>query len=267
MRGADGTAWHALIAPILPSTGRNFRGHTDVIQDAKEGRQGSMNEPAGVWKYVRGLERLSLCDWPGKTSCVVFLGGCNLRCPTCHNGELAWRMERLPVLPDWRLKVYLGERAGWLDGVTVTGGEPTDVPGVAELLWEIKKFKLPIKVDSNGMRPSVIGDLIQYRLADMFAVDVKGPFHKYPALTGHAVTEDAARRNLDQVFAMAELMPDRFYFRLTRVPGLTDEDVDVARSYLPAGFDLTIQEYVPRRSEEHAQPDHETRRPVRDLVD
>jgi pyruvate formate lyase activating enzyme len=226
-----------------------------------------MNEPAGVWKYVRGFENLSLCDWPGRHTCIIFLGGCNLRCPTCHNHQLAWDMHALPVIEPARIKAYLRDRGGWLDGVTVTGGEPTMVPGIGELLWELKKSGLPIKVDTNGMRPDTVRDLLQYNLADVFAVDVKGPFAKYPALTGHAVSEIAARANLGRIFELAMAKPEAFYFRTTRVPGLTEDDLATAQGYLPLEYELTIQKYVPpRRMPEHAQPNHEERRPVGDVV-
>jgi len=226
-----------------------------------------MNEPKGVWNYVRGFENLSLCDWPGRSTCIIFLGTCNLHCPTCHNYQLAWDMHSLPVINEGDIKAYLRDRAGWLDGVTVTGGEATIVPGVAELLFEVKKFGLPIKLDTNGMRPEVIEDLLEYKLVEKFAVDVKGPYEKYPALTGNAVSEIAAKSNLERVFEMAKVNPEAFYFRLTGVPGLTQEDIDTARSYLPQDFELKIQQYVPpRRKPEHAQPDNEKRRPVGDVV-
>jgi pyruvate formate lyase activating enzyme len=228
---------------------------------------GRMDKPSGVWNYVRGFENLSLCDWPGRSTCILFLGGCNLRCPTCHNFELAWDMHSLPPVEARDIKAYLRDRAGWLDGVTITGGEPTIVPGVGELLYEVKKSGLPIKMDTNGMRPDVVHDLLQYKLVDVFAVDVKGPYEKYPALTGNAVSEIAAKANLERIFAMAETAPEAFYFRLTGVPGLTQEDIDTARSYLPLNLELKIQQYVPpRRKTENAKPDNEKRRQVGDVV-
>ncbi len=224
-----------------------------------------MNEPAGVWKYIRGLERLSLCDWPGRTCCVLFLGGCNLRCPTCHNGTLAWNMDSLPVIPHRNIKAFLAERRRWLEGVTITGGEPTTVPGVGELLWEIKKLGLPVKMDSNGMRPKVIRELLSYNLVDKFAVDVKGPYAKYPKLTGNAVEAYTAKENLEEIFSLARKAHGNFYFRLTKVPGISNEDIKTARRYLPSGFSLTLQEYVPPRRD-NAETDNEKGRPVRDLV-
>jgi pyruvate formate lyase activating enzyme len=203
------------------------------------------SEPAGAWKYVRGFENLSLCDWPGRHTCILFLGGCNLRCPTCHNAQLAWDMHSLPMVEPVRIKAYLRDRAGWLDGVTITGGEPTMVPGVAELLFEVRKAGLPVKLDTNGMRPDVVRELLALGLVDVFAVDVKGPYAMYPTLTGNAVSEIAARANMERIFALAAARPGSFYFRTTRVPNLAESDLDIARSYLPPDFTLTIQKYVP----------------------
>lgn len=226
-----------------------------------------MDTKANVWHFVRGFEHFSLCDWPGKTSCVFFLGTCNLRCPTCHNGQLAWHMNELPAIPEKDLRFFLRDRAKWLDGVTVTGGEPTGVPGLGELLYEIKKYDLAIKVDSNGLRPGVVSDILENGLANVFAVDVKGPFAKYPELTGDAVSEIAARARLEEIFELARRRPESFYFRMTKVPGITDADIEEARGYLPEGFTLKLQDYVPpRRRIENAQPDNETRRAVGNVV-
>ncbi|MBN2140320.1 MAG: anaerobic ribonucleoside-triphosphate reductase activating protein [Desulfovibrionaceae bacterium] len=219
-----------------------------------------------IWSYVRGLERFSLCDWPGRTCAVVFVGGCNLRCPTCHNFELAWHMERAPRVPDWKLKIFLAERVHWLEGVTVTGGEPTAAPGIAELLWEIHRLGFPVKLDTNGMRPDVVEDLLSQDLVDVFAVDVKGRFEMYPEITGHGVTEARARVCLERVFTLAEAAPDRFFFRQTRIPVLSDQDVETCRGYLPPGFSLTMQNYVPPRRTTNADADHEEGRPFGDLV-
>lgn len=151
--------------------------------------------------------------------------------------------------------------------MTITGGEPTTVPGVGELAYEIRKTGLPVKMDSNGMRPEVVAELLHEKLVDTFAVDVKGPFAKYPSLTGNAVSEIAAKANLARIFEMAEARPDAFYFRITQVPGLTQADLAVARGYLPPDQELKIQKYVPpRRTPEHAKPNHEERRPAGNVV-
>lgn len=218
-----------------------------------------------AWDNVRGLERLSLCDWPGRPCAVLFLGGCNLLCPTCHNPELAWHMDRLPAAPAVQIKALLAGRRKWLDGLVVTGGEPTLAPGLPELLLELGELGLPIKLDTNGMRPEVVEDILDFGLVSLVAVDVKGPFDMYPALTGGAALASDAAVNLTRLFSLASRRPHSFLFRLTKVPALEDADVADVRACLPRGFDLSIQQYqAPRRT--YALADHETGRPARDLV-
>lgn len=220
---------------------------------------------ANAWNHLRGLTPLSLCDWPGHPCCVVFLGGCNLRCPTCHNGDMAWDMESQPLVTQAALRAFLAKRKRWLSGITVTGGEPSTVPGIGAILHELAQSGLPIKLDTNAMLPEVVEEMLAEGLVARFAVDVKGPFVKYPALTGGAVSELAARRNLSRIFALAEARPEAFFFRTTLVPLLDDTDVNAVRAMLPAGFTLTTQEYKPPRRP-HALTDSEARRTTGNLV-
>ncbi|WP_461209012.1 anaerobic ribonucleoside-triphosphate reductase activating protein [Desulfocurvus sp. DL9XJH121] len=225
-----------------------------------------MSQYLSAWNNVRGIERMSLCDWPGRASCVLFVGGCNLHCPTCHNGGMAWRPARYPVVPRERVLSYLERRKIWLDGITVTGGEPSIVGDIAGLLADLGRVGLPIKMDSNGMRPDVLESILNAGLVQVFAVDVKGPWDKYPALTGDAVSAEEARKAMEGVFALAERRPESFYFRTTKVPLLTAEDLDAVRASLPAGFSLTEQTYVPPGRSQHAKTDPEEGRLPRDVV-
>lgn len=218
-----------------------------------------------AWKHLRGMTPLSLCDWPGRPCCVVFLGGCNLRCPTCHNASLAWDMESQPLLPQARLRSFLASRARWLSGVTVSGGEPTTVPGIGMILHEIAASGLPVKLDTNGMLPEVAEALLAEGLVEVFSVDVKGPPALYPELSGGAVSELDARRNLSRIFALAENRPGAFNFRTTLVPRLSQTDLETVRGMLPAGFTLATQDYQPPRRP-HALADTEARRTAGNLV-
>lgn len=206
-------------------------------------RAAQPNPAAEAWARLRGVLPLSLCDWPGKTSCVLFLGGCSMHCPTCHNHQLAWRHETLPAVPRGEALALIGRRVQWLDGITVTGGEPTEVPGIDALLAELKTLGPPVKLDTNGLRPEVVERLLRADLVDVFAVDVKGPFDLYMTLTGGRATEARARIALERIFLMAERHPRRFYFRTTWVPSLLEEDIETVRGYLPEGFDLRLQDY------------------------
>ena len=200
-------------------------------------------DPENPWSYIKGLEPVSFCDWPGRSSLVLFTGTCNLRCPTCHNPDLARRPETLPGISREALLRRIRSRQGWLDGVVVSGGEPTAVPGLEEILRTVADLGLPIKLDSNGFYPQVLERLLRKHLVSLFAVDVKGPFANYPSLTGGRADAEEARSNLERVFALAAERPESFTFRCTRVPGLTDEDLEVVRGYLPQSHSLTVQQY------------------------
>lgn len=103
---------------------------------------------SSAWHHIHGFERLSLCDWPGRSSCVIFLGGCNMRCPTCHNWQLAWEAEKLPVLARKDIEAYLNARRTWLDGIVITGGggdariRPRSFGGRPQGLWPAAEDRL-----------------------------------------------------------------------------------------------------------------------------
>lgn len=218
------------------------------------------------WQRVRGFQPVSLCDWPGKTTAVLFLGGCNLRCPTCHNAGLAFRPgEEVPVDRDLVLD-YLVERRRWLDGLVVTGGEPTIHAGSGLLGW-LRDLRgatgLAVKLDTNGMEAGVSRVLLATGLVDVLAVDVKGPVGKYPELTGGGVTEVLAAAGLAEHFLLARTFPGRVYFRCTRVPQLTGEDLAEVARMVPEGVaQLRWQEYVPPRVSQASTPTRASK-PVR----
>ena len=123
---------------------------------------------------IVGLQKLTLLDYPGQVACTVFLGGCNFRCPFCHNGQL---LENAPaVMSTEELLAFLKSRKGILDGVCITGGEPTLNPQLPELMRQIKQLGYLVKLDTNGYRPNVLKALVGEGLVDYVAMDVKnGP--------------------------------------------------------------------------------------------
>lgn len=194
---------------------------------------------------IRAVTPLSLCDWPGKNACVLYLGGCNLACPTCHNASLAFTPQLHPALDTRRVLRTVAARAGWLDAAVVCGGEPTLDPGLPGLVEALGGLGLAVKVDTNGMLPEVVGAILRNSPDTVFAVDVKGPWEAYPELTGGAVDALQARERLEHIFALAVARPASFLFRITLVPALSPEAVAQARRQLPPGFTLTQQPYSP----------------------
>lgn len=132
---------------------------------------------------IVGLQKMTLLDFPGKVACTVFLGGCNFRCPFCHNGQLLGR-DAPPVMDGDALLKFLEQRQGLLDGVCITGGEPTLSPELPQLLRRIKDLGYAVKLDTNGSRPEVLKALAEQALVDYVAMDVKNSPAQYAATTG-----------------------------------------------------------------------------------
>ena len=132
---------------------------------------------------ISGLQKMTLLDYPGKVACTVFLQGCNYRCPFCHNTDLLPRQGE-PFMTEDALIAFLEKRRGLLDGVCITGGEPTLQPGLADLLRRIKALGFAVKLDTNGSRPEVLRALVEQGLLDHVAMDVKNSPDCYPQTVG-----------------------------------------------------------------------------------
>ena len=171
---------------------------------------------------IKGLIETSFVDWPGRVSAVVFLGGCNFRCPYCHNHELVLRSRemagRRPDLVLDQLKPY----ADWLDGVVISGGEPCLEPELPRLCRAFKNLGLPVKIDTNGSRPEVLTELIEGELIEAVSMDLKAPLGEpllHRQMAGAAADLAALERSIDLLLA-ADLERE---FRTTVVPGFLTE--------------------------------------------
>ena len=132
---------------------------------------------------VQGYQKLTLLDYPGRTACTVFTGGCNLRCPFCHNAGLVRTPLAGPNLTD-EVLAYLAKRKGILDGVCVTGGEPLLQPDLVGFLLAVKEMGYAVKLDTNGMLPGRLAEVLATKLVDYVAMDIKSSPDGYPAATG-----------------------------------------------------------------------------------
>ena len=132
---------------------------------------------------ICGLQKMTLLDFPGKIACTVFLGGCNFRCPFCHNSELFMgKPEKL--MEDEEFFKFLKSRKGLLDGVCVSGGEPTLYKNLPEFLAKIKELGFLVKLDTNGSRPALVKELVEKNLVDYIAMDVKNSPAMYAQTVG-----------------------------------------------------------------------------------
>lgn len=132
---------------------------------------------------ICGLQKMTLLDFPGKIACTVFLGGCNFRCPFCHNSELFMgKPEKL--MEDEEFFRFLSTRKGLLDGVCVSGGEPTLYKDLPAFLAKIKELGFMVKLDTNGYRPEILKALVEQKLVDYVAMDVKNSPAMYAKTVG-----------------------------------------------------------------------------------
>ena len=132
---------------------------------------------------IAGLQKMTLLDYPGRVACTVFLQGCNYACPFCHNSELLC-FEAEPFMQEEELLTFLKKRQGILDGVCITGGEPTLYAGLEDLLRQIKALGYGVKLDTNGSKPKVLRQLAEAGLVDYVAMDVKNSPRMYGQTTG-----------------------------------------------------------------------------------
>lgn len=143
-----------------------------------------------------GLEKCTLIDYPGKVTCMVYTIGCNWRCPYCHNPELVDETVETRITEKEVLD-FLSARKGMLDGLVITGGEPTmhdDLPG---FMRKVKNLGFLVKLDSNGTRPAMLKEAIRKKLVDYIAMDIKSPMSKYSQTVARPVDIKAIRKSID----------------------------------------------------------------------
>ena len=167
---------------------------------------------------IVGWQPVSLIDYPGKVASVIFVAGCNWRCHYCHNPQLWYANAN--TLPLTRVISFLRANHSLLDGVVISGGEPTLCPYLSQLLRTIKRLGLAVKLDTNGSRPAVVRRLVRAGLVDFVALDIKAPAAKHRDITGRA---------LDPVLVTARWLKSQntvaYLFRTTLTPRLTVDDL------------------------------------------
>ncbi len=186
---------------------------------------------------ICGFQKLTLLDYPEHTACTLFTGGCNMRCPFCHNTPLVTGECEESYSEDEILS-FLNKRQGLLDGVAVTGGEPLMQKDIAEFFRKIKELDFDIKLDTNGSFPDKLRELIDNSLVDFIAMDVKNVFPKYEETSGSKINTDIIKKSIDII--KNSNIPHEF--RTTVVsPFHTEEDIISIAQYLGATEKYYIQ--------------------------
>ena len=149
---------------------------------------------------ICGFNKTTLLDYPGKVASTIFLGGCNFRCPFCQNGILVVAPGEQPDYSQEELLTFLKKRKGILDGVCISGGEPTLSDGLEEFLGKIKELGYAVKLDTNGSRPKIVKHLAEAGLIDKVAMDIKACPDNYGNLTG------IEKPDMDSIFETADFL-------------------------------------------------------------
>ena len=201
---------------------------------------------------IKGFLDVSFVDWDKKVSSVVFVGGCNFRCPYCHNVNLVLRPETLETIPFEFIQEQLQKQKGWIDGVCITGGEPTLYSSLPEFCQKIKKMGLLVKLDTNGTNPALLKELIDRKLVDYVAMDVKAALDPegYSKATG-VQAEKILEKVKESIKILMESGID-YEFRTTVVPTIhTVKDVEQlcsqiknCKKYVLQKFDVSIGKTV-----------------------
>lgn len=190
-----------------------------------------------------GLEKSTLIDYPGKVACMVYTIGCNFHCPYCHNPELVNETSEQQIAEE-EVLAFLDTRKGLLDGVVITGGEPTIHDDLLAFMEKVKAKGFLVKLDSNGTRPEIIREAIEKKLVDYIAMDIKSPLAKYSNIVARPVDTEKVRESIELLMAS----PVEYEFRTTVVKALLPEEdiLEIGRE-IEGAKRYYLQEFVPTK--------------------
>ena len=191
---------------------------------------------------ICGLQKLSMVDYPGKLAATVFTGGCNLRCPFCHNALLVTRLSESPRLDTGEVLRFLKSRKGLLDAVVLSGGEPLLQPDAADFLAAVKDMGYLVKLDTNGCYPKALGDILNRNLVDYVAMDIKNSKEQYAVTVGIPGFDITGVEESIRIIRQSGI---DYEFRTTAVRQLhTAEDFAAIGRWLHGSKNYYIQNFV-----------------------
>ncbi len=188
------------------------------------------------------FEGTTLINYPNKIAGLMFTGGCNFRCPYCQNSPLVFADDDLPYLEEEELLKKLNKRKNFIDGIVISGGEPTIQPGLSAFMKKVKEVGLLVKIDTNGSKPDVIEHLIKEKIVDYIAMDIKTSRKKYIEIL-------QAEKWLSEIEKSIEILTKsdvEYEFRTTLVPKIIDiDDVDDISELIGEFQTLYLQQFIP----------------------
>lgn len=191
--------------------------------------------------YFCGMNKTTLLDYPGHVAATLFTGGCNMRCPFCQNGGLVLEPEAQPIITEEEVLAFLRKRQGILEGICITGGEPTLQPGLENFIRCVKELGYLVKLDTNGYRPQVLEHLLDQGLLDYVAMDIKASREHYANACGLPEVELSLIERSVELLKTSKVSGE---FRTTVVKGIhTPEEFTVIGQWLQGGKAYFLQSY------------------------
>lgn len=188
---------------------------------------------------IIGMQKNSFIDYPAKISCVVFTPGCNMNCWYCHNREII--NENEGAYDENQVLEFLKKRAGFLDAVVVSGGEATLQPDLIEFIRKVKDMGYLVKLDTNGSNPEILNKLIEDKLVDYVAMDIKAPFEKYNIITP---INPNILENVKKSVSILKSSNIDYEFRTTFAPNLSNEDIKCLLEKIAPVKNFSLQMYM-----------------------
>ena len=219
---------------------------------------------------IGGFVKNSFVDYPGKIACTIFTVGCNMRCWYCHNSHLFNKQEKL--VDERQVLEFLKSHQGFLDGVVVSGGEPTLQPDLIDFIKKIKSFGYDVKLDTNGTNFDVLEHLVNEKLVDYVAMDIKAPLESYKKVT-------QVKSNMDSINSSIDLLLKGevdYEFRTTFSPDLSLDDIEKICKRINGAKNYSIQKYntveynkinmIPRERQDHFKAEEIAKKYVKNVV-
>lgn len=191
---------------------------------------------------IGGLQKFSVVEYPGKLSCIIFTLGCNFRCPYCHNPELV--NKTATRIPEEHIFEFLEKRKGLLDGVMITGGEPTLQLDLPEFCRKIKERGFLVGLETNGTNPQVLQELLDEKLLNFMAMDVKAPLEKYSEIVKMKVDTQKIKKSIELIMK-SNL---GYEFRTTCYPVLTKKDFQEIFQLIKGAKKYALQQFSPQNT-------------------
>lgn len=190
---------------------------------------------------IAGFVPNSFIDYPSKIAALVFAPGCNMNCTYCHNFHLLGRDASKVLYNPRSILSDLERKRGFIDGIVLTGGEPTLQNGLVDFARKLKDMDFLVKLDTNGTNPDVISDMLDKALIDYIAMDIKAPFERYDEVCGRKIDIDKIKKSID-IIMKSNI---KYEFRTTFWPKLLKEDIEKIASHIKGAQCYTLQQYRP----------------------